>query len=436
MGAQKSDRHLTAAKSVIAALKDKLDINVSVKLWDGSINPLGHNVTSNLYISIADPGVIGALLRWPTLDNIIRHYVDKGIDLEGGTLIDLGVELNRNGGSNKLKGFEAFKIGRKLLPFLMVSAKKASDTSGFKGDIIGANRDPRDNEDFIGFHYDLSNDFYALFLDPEMVYTCAYFKDWSNDLATAQVDKLDIVCRKLRLKPGERFLDIGSGWGALVCHAAQNYGVTAVGVTLSKEQLAFAQEKVNKLGLQDKVTFEFKDYSKMTGTFDKIASVGMYEAIGNKNIPLYMNTVRNLLSEDGLFLNHAISKRAPKKSFFKPAIRPEQKALAKYIFPGGELDDIGHTIWSMERAGFEVHDVEGMRMHYELTCRMWCDRLTANADAAIAEVGEKKYRIWVAYLAACSLVFKRGSARLFQTLVSKSPKRPSPLPPTRSDLYQ
>jgi len=433
---QKTDRQLEAAKALIAELKNKLDIDASVRLWDGSKNPLGENVSSNLELVIEGPGVIGALLRWPTLDNIIRHYVEKGIDLKGGTLLDLGEKLNRNDRSFKLKGMEALKMGRKLLPFLMVPSSKAADKSGFKGEFTGANRKVVDNEDFIHFHYDLSNEFYALFLDPEMVYTCAYFKDWDNDLAIAQIDKLDIVCRKLRLKPGDRFLDIGAGWGGLVCHAAQNYGVTAVGVTLSKEQLEYAEEKVKQRNLQDKVTFEFKDYSQLTGTFDKIASVGMYEAIGNENIPLYMKTVRNLLSEDGLFLNHAISKRAPKKSLVKRAMRPEQKALAKYIFPGGELDDIGHTIWAMERAGFEVHDVEGLRMHYAKTCRMWCDRLTANKKAAISQVGEAKYRIWVAYLAGVALAFNRGSARLFQTLVSKTAKRPPPLPPTRKDLYR
>ncbi len=269
-----------------------------------------------------------------------------------------------------------------------------------------------------------------------MVYTCAYFIDWSHDIARAQNDKLEMICRKLRLKPGDRFLDIGCGWGGLVCHAAQHHGVTAHGVSLSNEQLAFARAKVARLGLQDRVTLEYQDYTKMTGQYDKIASIGMYEAIGLQNIPRYMQTVRGLLAEDGLFLNHAIARRAKRGSWLPERIRPEQRALAKYIFPGGALDDIGHTIAEMELAGFEVHDVEGWRMHYARTCELWCDRLTARKDEAIRLVGEEKYRIFVAYLAGCSLAFQRGTARLFQTLASKSAKRPSPLPPTRADLYR
>ncbi len=190
------------------------------------------------------------------------------------------------------------------------------------------------------------------------------------------------------------------------------------------------------MGLEDKVTFELIDYSNVTGTYDKIASIGMYEHIGLKNIPAYMEKVRSLLSEDGLFLNHAISRRAPKEKFFKGRMRPEKKAIAKYIFPGGELDDIGNSVRAMERAGFEVHDVEGWRMHYARTCQLWCERLTANKDEAIKHVGEEKYRIWVAYLAGVSLAFSRGTLRLFQTLASKTAKRPPPLPPTRADLYR
>ena len=195
---------------------------------------------------------------------------------------------------------------------------------------------------------------------------------------------------------------------------------------------------MKRLGLEKQVTFELIDYSNVTGTYDKIASIGMYEHIGLKNIPAYMNKVRSLLSDDGLFLNHAISRRAPKdsKAWLKARMRPEKKAIAKYIFPGGELDDIGHSIVAMERAGFEVHDVEGWRLHYARTCKLWCERLTANREEAIKHVGEEKYRIWVAYLAGVSLSFSRGTLRLFQTLASKSAKRPPPLPPTRADLYR
>ena len=323
-----------------------------------------------------------------------------------------------------------------MSPFLFATAGHTSDEQGFAGDVLGRKKSTRNNEAYVRFHYDLSNEFYALFLDPEMVYSCAYFTDWDNGIAAAQRDKLDMICRKLRLKPGDRLLDIGCGWGGLVCHAVRKYGVTAVGITLSEEQIEFARDKVKRLGLSDKIRLEFTDYANVTGQFDKIASIGMYEHIGLKNIPIYMQKVRSLLSEDGVFLNHAISRRAPKPSALGRRLRPEQRAIAKYIFPGGELDDIGHSITAMERAGFEVHDVEAWREHYARTCRLWCDRLTADKDKAIALVGEEKYRIWVAYLAGVSLSFSRGTLRIFQTVATKTAKRKSPLPGTRADLYR
>ncbi len=435
--AQSSEKQLEAARALVREVADKMDLNAWARLWDGSRLPLGKAPSGNFEIKISDPGVIGAILRKPKLDTIIHQYVDKGIDFSGGTLVDFGRELQAGNKSMKLKAKDVARLGLKLSPFIMAKSGAQAGEQGFAGEITGKKRKTEDNKAFIQFHYDLSNDFYALFLDPEMVYSCAYYTDWSNSVEQAQRDKLEMICRKLRLKPGDRMLDIGSGWGGLVCHAAQNYGVTAHGCTLSEEQLAFARDKVKRLGLEDRVTFELIDYSNVNGTYDKIASIGMYEHIGLKNIPSYMDKVRSLLSDDGLFLNHAISRRAPKGSggMFK-RMRPEKKAIAKYIFPGGELDDIGHSVSAMERAGFEVHDVEGWRMHYARTCQLWCERLTANREQAIQFVGEEKYRIWVAYLAGVSLAFSRGTLRLFQTLASKSAKRPPPLPPTRADLYR
>ncbi len=437
--ATKEERQLEAARALVRDVAARLDVNAWVRLWDGSRLPLGHQPTGPLEIAIAGPGVIGSILRKPSLDTIIRQYVEKGLDFSGGTLVDHVREINAREKSLKIKGLDALKLGAKLMPFLFDTSDARAKDQGFKGDIKGEKKRSGDeNKDYIQFHYDLSNEFYALFLDPEMVYSCAYYTDWQNDIAQAQRDKLEMICRKLRLKPGDRLLDIGCGWGGLVCHAAQNYGVTAHGITLSEEQLSFARDKVRRLGLEDKITLEIKDYQAMDGTFDKIASIGMYEHIGLKNIPGYMDKVRSLLSDDGLFLNHAISRRAPKdkKSWLKARMRPEKKAIAKYIFPGGELDDIGHSVVAMERAGFEVHDVEGWRMHYARTCQLWCERLTANREQAIHYVGEEKYRIWVAYLAGVSLAFSRGTLRLFQTVASKSAKRPPPLPPTRADLYR
>ena len=433
---EKGARQLYAVRDVIRSLAPGIGADVGVRLWDGSLEPLGGTPAPKLEIVLSGPGVIGAILRWPTLDNIIRHYVDKRIDIRGGTLLDIGREFNRGGRDISLRKLNRLKIVRDLAPFLRAPAEAPPDAHGFEGEFSGRDQSRRDNKAFIQFHYDLSNEFYALFLDSEMVYSCAYFTDWANDIATAQRDKLEMICRKLRLKPGDRLLDVGAGWGGLVCHAAKHYGVTAHGITLSEAQLAYARDKIERLGLSDRVTMELTDYQNVTGRFDKIASIGMYEHIGLKNIPGYMRKMRSLLDDDGLFLNHAISRRAPKPSLIGRRWRPEQRAIAKYIFPGGELDDVGRSVTAMERAGFEVHDVEGWRRHYALTCEHWVNALVEKRDEAIAEIGEEKYRIWIAYLAGVSLAFSRGTLRIFQTLVSKSPKRPPPLPPTRADLYR
>ncbi len=429
-------KQVRAAKALVASLADQLDLDAWVRLWDGSRLPLGRNPQSTFELKIASPGVIGTILRRPSLETIIQQYVHKGIDYDGGTLIDFGRMINDRPRAAKIRPLDALKAATKLTPFLFAKESDLADQHGYEGDIIGRKESRRDNTAYISFHYDLSNDFYALFLDPEMIYTCAYYTEWSNGIEQAQFDKLEMICRKLRLKPGERFLDIGCGWGGLLCHAAKYHGVKAHGVTLSKEQLAFAQAKVKRMGLEDQVTFEFIDYIDLQGQFDKIASIGMYEAIGLENIQRYMRKVRSLLANDGLFLNHAISRKAKRPRYFKERIRPEQRALAKYIFPGGALDDIGHTVAEMELAGFEVHDVEGWRMHYARTCRLWSERLMARRNEAVALIGEEKFRIFIAYLSGCSIAFERGSARLFQTLASKTAKGPTPVPPTRADLYR
>lgn len=443
MNAAKSKKLRLALVTLSEELAVRLNVPLSLKLWDGTILPLGQSdanerdktATHKLAIVISDPGAIPSLMRRPTLDRIIRLYAHGKIGFEGGTLIDIGEVFGEKSTRRRLKKISKRKLIKLFLPFLTAPGTDVNAARNFDGDEVGAKQSKRNERDNIGFHYDVSNAFYELFLDEAMVYTCAYFSDWQHDLAKAQFDKLEMTCRKLRMKPGERFLDIGCGWGALICHAAKHHGVRAHGVTLSTEQHDYAVEQITREGLQDLVTVELKDYRDVTEKFDKISSIGMYEHIGVAAIPEYMSKVRSLLAPDGLFLNHGITRRSKRKAK-RFASRPEQRALVRYIFPGGELDDIGHTLQEMERAGFEVHDVEGWREHYALTTRMWCERLTANREQAIAIVGEQTYRIWVVYLAGCSLAFTRGSARIYQTLVGHNAKGASSIPPNRADLYR
>ncbi|RIA47323.1 SAM-dependent methyltransferase [Dichotomicrobium thermohalophilum] len=435
MKAQAQDRQVAAARGLVAHLADHLDLDASVRLWDGTLLPLGRDPRGPLTISIAAPGVIASLLRWPTLDRLIRHYAAGDIELESGSLIDLGHQLEEGGRRKSLKGVSKRRVAAALLSFLLTRAQPPGDARAFAGDADGSGRAQAQNRDFVQFHYDVGNDFYRLFLDERMQYSCAYFTDPANSLDQAQTDKLEMICRKLRLEPGDRVLDIGCGWGGLICYAAEHYGVTAHGITLSPAQLEVAKARIAAQGLSERVTVGLTDYVDISGTYDKVVSVGMYEHIGLANIDKYMRAVRRVLAPDGLFLNHAISRRS-KRNRRRFGARAEQRALKRYIFPGGELDDIGHTVQAMEQAGFEVHDVEGWRRHYARTTRLWCERLMARREEAEALVGAPTYRIWTAYLAGCSLAFERGSARIFQTLASRSARGDPPLPPTRADLYR
>ena len=266
-----------------------------------------------------------------------------------------------------------------------------------------------------------------------MVYSCAYFPSWDASLEEAQLAKLDIICRKLRLKQGEKFLDIGCGWGSLIVHAAQNYGVQAHGVTLSQAQFDFARARIAQAGHSDRVTVELKDFRELTGTYDKIASIGMFEHVGLDNHDAYFAKMSSLLRVRGLLLNHAIVRRARRKNFrYKP---PEYTAMTRYIFPGGELDHIGLSLDNLEMHDFDIHDVEGLREHYAKTCRIWAERLVARRHEAEAMIGEAKTHLWLLYLARCSIGFERGAMAIFQTLASKRAPGASGLPPTRADLY-
>ena len=269
----------------------------------------------------------------------------------------------------------------------------------------------------IEYHYDVSNEFYALFLDRNMVYSCAYYRGDNESLEQAQVQKLDHILGKLALRPGDRFLDIGCGWGALVMRAAQHYGAMATGVTLSTNQAEYAREQIRAAGLQNCCRVELCDYRDLTGEFDRIASVGMFEHVGLKNLPLYFGKIRGLLAADGLVLNHGIT-TADTEARWMPLGAGE--FIDRYVFPDGELPHLDRVIRDMSNAGLEVTDVESLRRHYARTCRTWADRLEASRDRAAAIAGDKRTRIWRIYLAGCAYGFAMGWMNLYQVLASRA----------------
>ena len=285
----------------------------------------------------------------------------------------------------------------------------------------------------IAHHYDVSNEFYALFLDPLMVYTCAYYRDPDGKLERAQQDKLDLVCRKLELRAGETLLDIGCGWGSLAMWAARHYGVRAHGVTLSRAQADYATEQIRKDGLGDRCRVEYLDYRDLPAdsVYDKIAAVGVIEHVGIPNYPAFFAGVRARLKDGGLYLNHGIVhdfhwKRTSQTEF-----------LYRHVFPNGDLAGLSQTLTEMERAGWEIVDVEGLRLHYARTCRHWVERLCARADEARALVGERTYRTWRLYLTCSAVAFENGSLGLYQVLMRKhrDPLIPA-APRTREHLYE
>jgi cyclopropane-fatty-acyl-phospholipid synthase len=304
--------------------------------------------------------------------------------------------------------------------------KQASSAAGAASDLH------ENNAKSIAFHYDVSNDFYRQWLDERMLYSCAYFEDAEQELEQAQRNKLDLICRKLRLQPGESYLDIGCGWGALVCWAAKNYGVQAHGITLSKQQFEYACAEVKRQGLEGQVTIELRDYRDLpsVATYDKVSSVGMFEHVGLKNLPGYFAIVRRVLKPNGLFLNHGITSDEPG---WNSGI--STRFINRYVFPDGELDTISNIQQLMEESNFEIFDVEGLRPHYGMTLRHWVKRLEQKHDEVVRLVGERTYRIWRLYMTGSALQFEQGATGIYQILAVNREEGLPRLPLTRRDLY-
>jgi cyclopropane-fatty-acyl-phospholipid synthase len=394
------------AESIIAAGGAPLE----VVLPDGS--RIGFGRPARVKLVIRDYAML-AQLADATLNSLAEAYVQGRIDVQGDLLeaVPLAERIADAAGAHP-----AQRVARLL----------------FK-------HTARQDRAAIAYHYDVGNDFYGLWLDERMVYSCAYFKTGEESIDEAQRAKLDHICRKLRLSAGERLLDVGCGWGGLVLHAARHYGVHAVGITLSPNQLELARERIAAERLADRVEVLLLDYRELqrrfgADAFDKVASVGMFEHVGLANLREYFASVAGVLRDRGLFLNHGITSSDLDN---RPVGSGVGDFVSKYVFPHGELPHLHVATREMSRAGFEIVDVESLRPHYAKTLEHWSHRLDARVGEAARLVTDHTLRIWRAYLAGCSYGFAQGWMSIYQLLGSRQ-ARPgaSDVPLTRDYIYR
>jgi cyclopropane-fatty-acyl-phospholipid synthase len=423
-------RQVNATYRIVKRLLRDFHGAIALRLWNGANYVFGESVPKFTLV-VRDPAVLRKLIMKRSPITLVDAYFRGLVDFEGDLYAGLRLKPYLQRLSLPIRSRAALVLDALRLP-----AKTSSEAIATIVDNLDENEAQKhsrlSDRAAISFHYDVSNAFYKLWLCEEMVYSCAYFETPNDSLEQAQRNKLDHVCRKLRLKQGERFLDIGCGWGAMVCWAAQHYGVTAHGITLSQRQFDYATERIHKLGLQNLVTLELRDYRDLAGdaVYDKISSIGMLEHVGLENMPVYNATVLRLLRPGGLFLNHGITHD---EEGWHPTLDAE--FINRYVFPGGELDTISNILRGMEQANFEIHDVENLRIHYAMTLREWVKRLEANHDAALNYVSEDAYRVWRFYMAACAMEFEAEGTGIYQVLASKRGTMNMPVPLTRRDLY-
>jgi cyclopropane-fatty-acyl-phospholipid synthase len=393
-------------EKLVAKVRASQPVPMRLSLWTGQSYELGPD--PKVTITVPKPSALRYFVA-PDLMKLGEAYVEGHIDFKGSL-------------------HEAFRAGER---FVRAAGR------GRLGALAKAVRHSRGRDrKAIAYHYDVSNEFYALFLDRNMVYSCAYFEREDDTLEAAQVQKLDHILGKLRLAPGERLLDIGCGWGGLVFRAVEKFGARAVGITLSQNQHDYVRDEIRRRGLEGRCEVRLQDYRDVPegGGFDKIASVGMFEHVGLKNLPLYFARIRALLRDGGLALNHGIT-----------SVDPDSRAvgmgagdfIGRYVFPHGQLPHIGLVLQAMSASGLEATDVESLRRHYARTTELWASRLEANAERARALAGEKRYRIWSIYLAGCAHGFAQNWMNIYQVLACKQgPPGLNPLPLTREYMYR
>lgn len=418
-----SDEAVHRSIELLEALFADDDLPCRVRFWDGTVWERGHD--SRFTLALKHPGALRRMLRDRGELGVGEAYVFGDFDIEGdiaGAFELSDMILGRNE-SMVQKARLAARLRR--LP-QTGRPRLLSRKAHLPGVVHSKSRD----REAIHYHYDLPPEFYVLFLGPQMVYSCAYFHSEDDSLEQAQEQKLDHICRKLRLQPGENFLDIGCGWGALVIHASKHYGVLSRGITLSEPQAKLARQRAREAGVESLCKIEVRDYRELDANhqFDKIASIGMFEHVGERLLPTYFSRVYDLLRDGGVFLNHGIA---------VSALYPSSSSsfIEEYVFPDGELVPINKTVIIGEHAGFELRDVESLREHYAITLQEWTERLESKALEAKRLTNETTYRIWRMYMAGCAHAFRTGRLNLYQSLFVKSNGGKSNLPLTRDDWY-
>jgi len=439
-------RGVRASQAVVEAVfGPRIEREFDVSYWDGTIEPAGTGSGPEFSLRFARPGALRRLLLPANELTIAEAFMSGDVEIEGN--IESAMGLGDSMGA-RLQSPGAFA---RLLPKLLVLPR---DSAAEKNEAVqsrfsralklaGGNRRSSD-ADAIQYHYDVGNDFYALWLDQQMVYTCAYFRTNEDDLASAQIAKMDHICHKLRLEAGMRMLDIGCGWGALIMHAVQNYGVEGVGITLSKAQAELGAERIAAAGLSDRCRVEVGDYRDLDGgpQFDRITSVGVTEHVKADQQPAYFQTAHRILKPGGLFLNHcevsiARSRSSTLASRVKDRMWRRGAFIDKYVFPDTKLVPAAHVIASAESTGFELRDVESLREHYTLTLRHWLRRLEEHREEAVGMVGIRVYRTWRLYLATAAYAFDTGRLNIIQTLLAKPhADGRSGVPLTRDYMYE
>lgn len=424
---QVTDRAAAEALGILRLLlSDYHPRNFTLRFWDGTEWP-AETEPARFVLTLNHPDALPRMFADPSSDRAMAEaYLHGDFDVEGDleAMVPVAYDLLNRDWSVAAR----LRLGWKLHS---LSSHRPPPSGRGPARLTGKVHSPERDRSAVTFHYDVSNDFYALWLDARMIYSCAYFETGDDDLATAQTRKLDYLCRKLRLRPGERLLDIGCGWGGLILHAAQHFGVEALGITLSERQATLARERIAHAGLDDRCRVEVRDYREVDAAlpFDKVVSVGMVEHVGEALLPTYFEKAWRVLRPGGVFLCHGIACYTTQPQPASPTFSEH------YVFPDGELVPLHVLLRHAEVAGFEVRDVESLREHYVLTLRHWRSRLEAHQSEALQFVDQLTYRVWRVFLAGAAYRLSANLANVYQTLLVKPDHGQSGLPLTRVDWY-